>query len=296
LLLPTHFVPLWSPPSSTASGSEGASSFWFIFHTGKLLVTAQPDGKVRVPKAANTEAPPLPVTDVYCIGAWHGELCWTAVASAVADPLPEGFSLVGLRSLFGRLPDEWLAVAGRACQIVEFHRTHRFCGACASATLLHDEMRARHCPVCGESAYPRISPAMMVLIKRDTPAGRELLLARGARFPGAFYSALAGFVEPSESIEDCLHRETLEEVGIRVRNLRYYGSQAWPFPHSLMIAFVADYESGEITCQPSEIVDAQWFTLDRLPLLPQPISISRRLINQVIAEVEPNHPALRNGG
>lgn len=134
---------------------------------------------------------------------------------------------------------------------------------------------------------------MMVLVKRDTARSRELLLARGARFPGAFCSALAGFVEPSESVEDCLHREALEEVGIRVRNLRYFGSQGWPFPHSLMIAFVADYESGEIVCQPSEIVDAQWFPLDRLPLLPQSISIARLLTNHAIAEVAPNHPVLR---
>jgi NAD+ diphosphatase len=287
LLLPSHFVPLWSPPTSAGSGG-----FWFLFQAGKLLVAAQPEGGATIPKAANATELPLPITDAYCIGAWHGELCWAALADPVVEPLPNGFLLAGLRSLFGRLPDAWLAVAGRACQVVEFHRTHRFCGACASATLLHDESRARRCPGCGESAYPRISPAMMVLIKRDTAAGRELLLARGARFPGAFYSALAGFVEPSESVEDCLHRETLEEVGIRVRNLRYYGSQGWPFPHSLMIAFVADYESGEIACQPSEIVDAQWFTLDRLPLLPQPVSIARRLINHAIAEVAPTHPVL----
>jgi len=140
--------------------------------------------------------------------------------------------------------------------------------------------------------YPRIAPAMMVLVKRDTPTGRELLLARGARFPAAFYSALAGFVEPSESIEDCIHRETREEVGVRVRNLRYFGSQSWPFPHSLMVAFLADHDGGEILCDPSEILDAQWFPLDRLPPLPFPFSISRRLINHAIAEVAPDHPAL----
>jgi NAD+ diphosphatase len=176
-----------------------------------------------------------------------------------------------LRSLFGTLPEELLALAGRALQVVDFHRTHRYCGACASPTEPDDEERARRCASCGAIAYPRISPAMMVLIKR---------------------SALAGFVEPSESIEDCVHREAREEVGVRVRNLRYFGSQSWPFPHSLMIAFVADYDSGDIICQPGEIVDAQWFSLDRLPPLPLPISIARRMINHTIAEVAPDPPAI----
>jgi NAD+ diphosphatase len=206
--------------------------------------------------------------------------------------LPSGISLAGLRSLFGKLPEELLAIAGRALQVVDFHRTHRYCGACATPTETDDDERARRCPRCGTVAYPRIAPAMMVLIKRDTAAGRELLLARGTRFPGVFYSALAGFVEPSESIEGCVHREALEEVGVRVRNLRYFGSESWPFPHSLMIAFIADYDSGEIVCQPGEIGDAQWFSLDNLPPLPLPISISRRMINQAIAEVAPEHPAL----
>lgn len=291
LFLPTHFIPLWSPPPSTTPG-PGSGAIWFVFQAGKLLVIEHPDGGVTVPKVAASASLPLAVTGAHCIGAWNGELCWAAEASTVAVPLPAGFLLAGLRSLLGRWPHEWLAVAGRASQVVEFHRTHRFCGACATQTEPHDEARARRCPACGQTAYPRISPAMMVLIKRDGMTGRELLLARGTRFPGAFYSALAGFVEPSESVEDCVRREAFEEVGIHVRNLRYYGSQGWPFPHSLMIAFVADYESGEIACQPSEIIDAQWFPLDRLPNLPLPVSIARHLINHAIAEVDPTHPAL----
>ena len=121
----------------------------------------------------------------------------------------------------------------------------------------------------------------MVLI-RD---GRRLLLARSARFPGKMYSALAGFVEPGESVEGCIAREVFEEVGLKVKNLRYFGSQPWPFPHSLMIAFFADYDSGEIVPQPDEIEDAQWFDVDSLPGLPMPISISRWLIDAGIAEI-----------
>jgi NAD+ diphosphatase len=287
LFLPTHFTPLWTRPAD----SPTSGSYWFAFHASKLLVASGAHGP-EIPRLGDGAVLPFPVTDAHCIGTLNGNLCWAASASADVGPLPSGFSLDGLRSLFGRLPEELLAVAGRALQIVDFHRTHRYCGSCAAPTEPDDGERARRCASCGAITYPRLAPAMMVLIKRDTLAGRELLLARGARFPGAFYSALAGFVEPSESIEDCVHRETREEVGVGVRNLRYFGSQSWPFPHSLMIAFVADYDGGEIVCQPDEIVDAQWFPLDRLPSLPLPISIARRMINHTIAEVAPNHPAL----
>lgn len=147
-----------------------------------------------------------------------------------------------------------------------------------------DEGRARHCPSCGEICYPRIAPAMMVLVTRKGLDGRELLLARGARFGTPIYSALAGFVEPSESLEDCVRREVQEEVGLEVRGLRYFGSECWPFPHSLMVAFLAEYAGGEIHCQEGEITDAQWFPVDRLPNLPHRLSVARRLIDYAVAE------------
>jgi NAD+ diphosphatase len=288
LFLPAQFTPLWSPPKD----SQARESHWFVFHASKLLVVDGLEGVPEIPKLSEGGALPFPLASSHCIGTLNGSLCWATEAVRQGAEAPTGFSLDPLRSLFGRLPEECLAIAGRALQVLEFHRTHRYCGACATPTELDDEGRARGCPACGVVAYPRIAPAMMVLIKRETAAGRELLLARGSRFPGAFYSALAGFVEVSESIEDCIHREVREEVGLSVRNLRYFGSQSWPFPHSLMIAFVADYDGGELTCQPGEIVDAQWFPLDRLPPMPGTISVARRLINHAIAEVAPDHPAL----
>lgn len=280
-------MPLWSPPPSSARGE----AFWFLFHAGKLLVVDGPGGAAEIPKSTDGEASPLPATAARCIGTLDGVPCWVAEVAA-PDPLPSGHRMEPLRGLFGRLSDGWLAVAGRGLQVLEFHRMHRYCGACATPTEADDGGRARRCPACEGVAYPRIAPAMMALVKRDTAEGRELLLARGSRFPGAFYSALAGFVEPSESVEECIHREVREEVGLRVRDLRYFGSQSWPFPHSLMLAFVADYDGGEIACQPDEIVDAQWFPLHRLPLLPNRISVARLLINHTIAEVAPDHPAL----
>jgi NAD+ diphosphatase len=285
MILPPSFELLWTAPAHAASGG-----LWFVFHRSNLLVCG-PKNEPLIPEAPGADALPLPVTDVRFVGLLGDTACWAA--RAAGDQAPEGYRFEGVRGLFNRLSDEMLAVAGRAVQVVEFDRTHHYCGACATPTVIHEGGRSRKCPNCGETAYPRVSPAMMVLIKRDTRLGRELLLARSPRFPTAMYSALAGFVEPSESIEDCIHREAFEEVGVRLGAVRYHGSQSWPFPHSLMIAFVADYASGEIVCQEEEIADAQWFTLDALPQLPHRLSIARRLINDTIAEVAPDHPALK---
>lgn len=285
LILPLSFTPLWDPPANVTAGG-----YWFIFRAGKLLVTAA-SGSSDSPGIAMGERPPVPVTDRYFIGVLNGVGCWAANCKDIEPPA--GFAFEALRGLFNRLADDLIAIAGRGAQVVEFHRSHRHCGVCAAPTAVDDGGRARRCRTCGEIAYPRIAPAMMVLVMRDTVRGRELLLARGARFSIPIYSALAGFVEPSESVEDCVHRETFEETGVRVRNLRYFGSQCWPFPHSLMIAYTADHESGEIACEAGEIADAQWFPLDKLPELPSRLSIARRLINAAIAEVAPDHPALR---
>jgi len=285
LILPSSFTPLWSPPDNIAS-----NCYWFIFRAGRLLVTAGA-ASPHTPGIAMGEQPPLPVMDRHFIGMLDGVACWAASCHHDVEP-PAGFVFETLRSLFNRLADNLIAIAGRGTQVVEFHRTHRHCGVCAAPTEVDDFGRARRCPACGEIVYPCIAPAMMVLVKRDAARGRELLLARGARFASPVYSALAGFVEPSESVEECVHREIFEEIGVRVCNLRYFGSQSWPFPHSLMIAFTADHESGEIACEAGEIADARWFPLDNLPELPGRLSISRRLINAAIAEVAPDHPAL----
>ena len=138
-----------------------------------------------------------------------------------------------------------LAIAARAFQVVEWDRTHRYCGCCGTPTRDKPGERAKECPACGYTAYPRVTPAMMVLVTR----GRELLLARAPRFPPGMYSALAGFVEPGETIEDCIHREVREEVGIEVGAIRYFASQSWAFPHSLMIAYTAEYAGGELAAR-----------------------------------------------
>jgi NAD+ diphosphatase len=207
------------------------------------------------------------------LGMLEGVACWGVDVPEGHDPADGG--AVDLRSFFGRAGEvEWL-VAGRAVQLVEWARTHRFCGRCGTPTVQQVGERAMRCPACGLLAFPRIAPAMITLVTR----GDAVLLARGVQFQGPMYSCLAGFVEPGESLEGAVVREVREEVGIEVGDVRYWGSQPWPFPHSLMVGFTATWESGEIDIDPAEIVDAQWFRRDEMPPIPPSISIARKLID-----------------
>jgi NAD+ diphosphatase len=209
------------------------------------------------------------------VGRWDGVYCRAAWLPKETQA-PEGHAFRGMRSLFGRVDEDTLSVAGRAFQIADWARTHQFCGACARPMSKAPGERAMKC-ACGHLAYPRISPAMMTLVKR----GRSILLARNVAVPaGGRMSALAGFLEPGESIEDAVHREVREEVGVEVKDLRYFASQSWPYPHSLMIAFTAEYAAGELRCDPAEIAEARWFGPgDKLPELSPYQSISRALID-----------------
>jgi NAD+ diphosphatase len=194
----------------------------------------------------------------------------------------------GLRTLFTVLDDAHFALAGRALQLIDWDRTHQFCGRCGTRTEPHAQERVRVCPACKLSAYPRVAPAVMALVRREN----QILLGRSPHFPPGMYSALAGFVEPGESLEQCIAREVLEEVGVRISNPRYFASQSWPFPHSLMIAFVCEWVSGEIKPQEAEIEDAKWFEVLQLPKLPSKISIARKLIDAVVEEMRGNTNAV----
>ncbi|MEP7046753.1 MAG: NAD(+) diphosphatase [Ilumatobacteraceae bacterium] len=207
------------------------------------------------------------------LGMLDGQACWGIDVPAGHDPA-DG-AAIDLRSFFGRAGEvEWL-VAGRAVQLVEWARTHRFCGRCGTTTVQQGGERAMRCPACGLLAFPRIAPAMITLVTR----GDEALLARGVQFQGPMYSCLAGFVEPGESLEGAVVREVREEVGVEVGDVRYWGSQPWPFPHSLMVGFTATWQTGEIEIDPTEIVDAQWFRREDMPPIPPSISIARKLID-----------------
>lgn len=244
----------------------------FAFRGNELLIRSH---DAALPEAGVLEAVRLEADSLLPVGRWNGAYCRAAwlPKDAVA---PEGHAFKGLRGLFGRLDEPALAIAGRAFQIADWARTHRYCGACGQPMARAPGERAMKC-ACGHVAYPRISPAMMVLVKR----GPAILLARNVAVPaGGRMSALAGFLEPGESIEDAIHREVREEVGLEVEGLRYFASQSWPYPHSLMIAFTAEYAGGALRLDPAEIAEARWFGPgDKLPELSPGQSISRALID-----------------
>ncbi|HEX9763685.1 MAG TPA: NAD(+) diphosphatase [Candidatus Acidoferrales bacterium] len=278
--------------------APAAAGHWFVFRGDQLLVEMGPlerpsdDPRVRA-RPAWARLPYKsalqnnhnwlggdPSRTLY-LGRLRGVDCWIAELPAAAEP-PGGMSWQGLRTLFSVLEDAHFALAGRALQLLDWDRNHQYCGRCGTPTEPRREERVRTCPACKLSAYPRVAPAVMALIKKQN----QILLARSPHFPPGMWSALAGFVEPGESLEQCLAREVEEEVGVRISNTRYFASQPWPFPHSLMIAFVCDWESGELKPQAGEIEAANWFEVLQLPKLPSKISIARRLIDAVVEEIK----------
>jgi NAD+ diphosphatase len=246
-------------------------SYWLLRCENQLLTTIDRTGGNIFPRGrASDFGNP---GHVLLVGEWRGSRCY----AADLDKLPENISgeLMPVRSLFSLAGAEEIYLAGRAIQLLDWQKNHRYCGKCGAPTAIKAGQFAMLCPACGLVAYPKISPAVMVLISR----GDELLLARSPRFRPGIYSALAGFVEAGETLEQCASREVLEEVGITITNLRYFRSQSWPFPDSLMVAFFADYAGGIITPDPSEIEDAKWFSRSALPALPEPVSLARQLID-----------------
>lgn len=255
------------------------TAWWFAFRGQELLVPAQ--GPVSALEAAEWSALGLPAaTGPLHIGEIQGGACYAVGVDSGIQP-PEGMAFLGLRKLWGRMEEDAWKLAGRAFQLLEWDRNHRFCGRCGAETVASSGERSRTCPRCGLQHFPRLSPAVITLIEDD--AGR-MLLARSPHFAEGVYSTLAGFVEPGESLEECVAREIREEVGVEVRNVRYFGSQPWPFPNSLMIGFLADYAGGDIRIDPTEIEDARWFTPDALPLLPSKLSIARTLVDHYLAK------------
>ena len=211
------------------------------------------------------------------LGAWRNKPCF---ALDIKGEIPPGYAASDLRSWLGRVEPGLFYVAGRAKQIIDLVRHNQYCGRCGDEMVDHTSDRARFCPSCRLVNYPRLSPSIIVLVRKDD----EMLLARNSNWPNGFYSTLAGFVEPGESIEQTVHREVKEEVGITVKNVRYLGSQSWPFPNSLMLGFHCDYDSGEFVFEDQEIAEAKWFKYDSLPNVPAGTAISRWLIDEFINE------------
>lgn len=257
-------------------GADADNSLYFVFIDGQILSLSE-QGIPRPPTRDDYRWLDLETRYKHYMGRYNGA---SAYAMEAAGQPPEGFACTDLRAWLGRATPSLFYLAGRAKQMVEWHRDHAHCGRCGSEMVEHEVDRAMHCPECDLISYPRLSPSIIVLIRN----GDKMLLARNAQWPTGMFSTLAGFVEAGESIEQTVHREIEEEVGLRVGNLRYMGSQSWPFPNSLMLGFHVDYEGGDIVCQDGEIAEADWFHFDELPNVPPRTAISRWLIDAFIEE------------
>lgn len=259
------------PPAPPAPGP----ALWLPFQNDALLLHSQGESVTLLHGA--TDAPPLPmIGEPLYLGTLDGLPCLACETNA--GRLPPGLTALGLRALFGLLPDAQSAPAGYAAQMLHWRRTSLFCPVCGHATEAGGDGWARRCPQCGYTRYPSVSPAVLALVSD----GDRLLLVHKPGW-GAMHSIIAGFVEPGESLEGCVRREVEEEAGIVVTDITYHGSQPWPFPHQLMVGFTARYVGGELKIDDAELDGAAWFTRDALPDLPSPISLSRQLIDAWIA-------------
>jgi NAD+ diphosphatase len=256
------------------------TALWFAFQGSELLVYLE-SASVRVPSLEDFSDLGLRAVRRLYLGELAGSHCYAIEVEEGISP-PEGMAFQGLRQVAALTDEDTFSLAGRALQILEWEKTHQYCGQCGTPTDNSATERARVCPNCGLLQFPRLAPAIIVLVRR----GDELVLARSRHFPSNLYSVIAGFVEPGETLEQAVEREVWEEVGLSVKDIRYFSSQPWPFPHSLMIGFTANYAGGDIVLNDNELEDAGWYSVDNLPVLPSRISISRRLIDWFLTKQE----------
>lgn len=264
------FEPLHDPPTPATSDRV------FLIRQGQVLVREVEDSGARSLHLGEATDLLGEFTPEVVIGRLGATTYWVSAIPAATTTMPDGLHLDGLRALHGHLDDTEWNIAGRATQLWDWHNDNQFCGRCGEPMRLSPGERAMRCDSDGFLAYPRISPAVIVLVERDD--GRALL-GRSGRWDTPMYSTLAGFVEAGETLEETVHREIREEVGVALTDVRYFGSQPWPFPNSLMLGFTAQWADGEIDIDNDEIIDAQWFEPDDLPEIPPKLSIARQLID-----------------
>jgi len=241
---------------SAAQKPADSFGWWFVLRGREVLLDA--DG--GIPCGASPLVPA--VGRVQRLGELDGLPCY-AVDLPGDAAAPAGAAFVDPKPQLDRLTQCAGSMLARALEIAEWDRAHRFCGACGAPTVQRGAAIVRVCTneACRREHFPRVSPVVIVAVER----GDEILLGRSHHFPPGLYSVLAGFVDAGESAEEAAHREIFEETRLQIGDLRYFASQPWPFPHSLMLGYQARYVSGEIVCAPDEIEDAAFFRFDRLP-------------------------------
>lgn len=253
-------------------------NYWFLFHNGKLLLQKEEE-KYTLPCGEN---PPLaPANPSFEAGEWGGIPCRTAEIDCETPSLPdsspdegEQFQWIGLRDSYDLIPHAAYRIAGKAEELLFWDRNTRFCPACGTPTI-PDTAISKRCPKCGNILFPHVAPAILVLIHR----GEEVLLVHARTFHKPFHGLVAGFVETGETLEECVRREVREETTLEIENIRYFGSQEWPYPSQLMIGFEADYAGGTLRFADHELTEGGFFDRNRLPTLPQKLSLARRMID-----------------
>lgn len=252
---------------------------WFIFCKGDLMLEHRPDGTYGIPLSKEAPVEVKPWTTIHTITPFADG---TAVRTFAIDSPIVGhprYEMCGLRASYAKLSSDLYQKAGKCQEILYWDQNTKYCGVCGAPMKLHTEISKR-CTECGKEVWPQLATAIIVLIHR----GEEVLLVHARNFRGDFYGLVAGFVETGESLEEAVVREVREETSLEISNLRYFGSQPWPYPCGLMVGFHADYASGDIHLQRSELSAGGWFRKDNLPHIPEKLSIARRLIDSWLEE------------
>lgn len=260
--------------SSFLAEPPNGDALWTPFRKGDLLVRWLEGKRARLLRTSEIEELKLPIVRSQYIGTLDGAPCITAEVASDA-PNVEGHRYAGLRQAFFWLDPPEFDVAVTGFQIQYWDAHYRFCPGCGGPIALKPTERAKRCAACERDFYPPVVPAVIVRVTK----GDSLLMTRQSRFPPGMYGLVAGFLEPGESLERCVEREVLEETGIRVQSIRYFGSQPWPFPHQIMVGFTAEHMDGEIVVDTHELEEARWFHRAEMPMLPPPLSITRALID-----------------
>lgn len=255
-----------------------ASTYWFVFIGNSLLLEHDEKG-YQVPLSP---VPPVPMkewTPRQELPPLNSIACMAYSLNTPPEDM-KGLVTVGLRESWALLPREFYNAAGKAAELLYWDSNTRYCGVCG-APMKRTTVISKQCTHCGKEIWPQVSPAIIVRIRR----GDEILLVHAKNFRRSeMYGLVAGFVETGETLEECVRREVHEEVGLEIKNIRYFGSQPWPYPSGIMIGFTADYESGELRLQEEELSNAQWFDRHHLPPIPDKMSIARKLIDNYIEE------------
>ncbi|MCB2186123.1 MAG: NAD(+) diphosphatase [Deltaproteobacteria bacterium] len=273
------FLPGLEPPAAAEAG------IWFVFRGREMLVDTS-DDQPRPPRLAAPDELGLWLRRRNYLGLLDGLPAYTAEAGPAAQP-PAGLAFLGLRDLYMILDEEMFKLTARAVMVLDWDRKNVYCGRCGRLLRPDTHERAKRCPACGAVVFPRLSPAVIMAVED----GDRILLGRNPAWPKGRYSTLAGFVEPGETLEETVAREVFEETGVQVGEVRYFGSQPWPFPDSLMVGFTARYLGGEIRVDGRELEHAAWFTPDNMPRLPPGHTISRKLINHFLARFSRPDPS-----